>query len=331
MTKTPDYVNMDIMVSGERSAALYGRCRCGFLYVRKELSDIKKQYIRKEDLEDLRSRVENINCASVVNKVDFFNKRRGSQMFDNYSCNSGPVGLPHVSQVSESEISHIEKPTEISEKQKSQSHLHNNVSGNYGIGWGQRRSVDRASDRSVTSVTESVTKADTIELPTTVRLKQNDQDMTHSSPQKLTNGNKPTMSEVLCREGDWKNDDKRNKWQTVKLKRNKYRYRGMMGKATTSPNVKFKSVDIKLPIFISNVSKATLEDDILSYIKGKTSETVTLYKINMKTEKSYNSYKLYVPKDKLDIFLDDNFWPHGITYRRFVRSAPAGGNASSSD
>lgn len=41
--------------------------------------------------------------------------------------------------------------------------------------------------------------------------------------------------------------------------------------------------------------------------------------INMKKVKKYNAYKLYVSRSKLNLFLDDNFWPNGITFRRFVR------------
>lgn len=40
--------------------------------------------------------------------------------------------------------------------------------------------------------------------------------------------------------------------------------------------------------------------------------------INMRRTKMYNSYKLYVSKHKLDLFLSDSFWPSGITFRRFV-------------
>lgn len=99
----------------------------------------------------------------------------------------------------------------------------------------------------------------------------------------------------------------------------RYKLIGQKGCAVTEPDGKFKAADIKVPLLISNVSKDTSEDDIVSYIRDKTSEIVSLKMINMKKVKKYNAYKLYVSRSKLNLFLDDNFWPNGITFRRFVR------------
>lgn len=93
---------------------------------------------------------------------------------------------------------------------------------------------------------------------------------------------------------------------------------GQKGRASTAPDVKFKAAVIKVPVFISNVCKETSEQDIMSYIKDKTKEEVSLKKIKMKSDRKYNAYKLFVSKDKLDLFLNDEFWPDGITFRRFV-------------
>lgn len=38
----------------------------------------------------------------------------------------------------------------------------------------------------------------------------------------------------------------------------------------------------------------------------------------MKYERNYNAYKLYVSKDKVDLYLCEQFWPDGISFRRFV-------------
>lgn len=81
---------------------------------------------------------------------------------------------------------------------------------------------------------------------------------------------------------------------------------------------KFKAADVKIPLFISNVNKDVAIDDICKYIKNKTTETVSLEKITMKREKPYNAFKLIVNKNKLDVFLDDQIWPDGVTFRRFI-------------
>lgn len=111
-----------------------------------------------------------------------------------------------------------------------------------------------------------------------------------------------------------------SEWQVVRNKSSKrYKLIGQKGCATPKPDSKFKAADVQVPLLISNVSKDTSEDDIVTYIRDKTSEIVTLKIINMTKVKKYNAYKLYVSKSKLGLFLDDNFWPDGITFRRFVR------------
>lgn len=110
-----------------------------------------------------------------------------------------------------------------------------------------------------------------------------------------------------------------SEWQIVRNKSAKrYKLIGQRGCAPTTPNGKFRAADVKVPLLISNVNKDTSEDDIINYIQEKTNESVSLKKINMRKVKTYNSYKLYVSKYKIDIFLNDNFWPRGITFRRFV-------------
>lgn len=58
--------------------------------------------------------------------------------------------------------------------------------------------------------------------------------------------------------------------------------------------------------------------DIETYIKDKTNLNVNLEKINMKLPKDYDVYKVFVPKSKTEVFLEDDFWPEGVAYRRFV-------------
>lgn len=113
--------------------------------------------------------------------------------------------------------------------------------------------------------------------------------------------------------------EENSEWQLVQSKSvNKYKLLGQKGRASTAPDVKFKSANIKVPMFISNVSKESGEQDIIGYIRDRTNEVVSLKRIKMKTDWKYNAYKLFVPRDKLDLFLTDEFWPVGITFRRFV-------------
>lgn len=115
-----------------------------------------------------------------------------------------------------------------------------------------------------------------------------------------------------------------SEWTLVRGKSYKQRYKllGQKGCAFTTPDVNFRAADIEIPLYISNVNTNTSEEDIISYIKNKTQLTVALKRINMKLNKSYNAFKIFVPKVKLDIFMNDSFWPDGITFRRFMRTVP---------
>lgn len=66
------------------------------------------------------------------------------------------------------------------------------------------------------------------------------------------------------------------------------------------------------------MNKNTTEKDICEYIQEKTSEVVKLEKLNMKSERQYNAFKLFIPTHKLCTFLVDKFWPEGIMFRRFI-------------
>lgn len=117
-----------------------------------------------------------------------------------------------------------------------------------------------------------------------------------------------------------------NEWTLVQNKnKNKKRTNRLSvtkGKAILEPSSKFRAANVKVPLFINNVHKETAESDIIDYILEKTNEPVTLKKINMKFKRGYNSYKIFVPQSKLTLFLDDELWPEGISFRRFVYLKP---------
>lgn len=128
---------------------------------------------------------------------------------------------------------------------------------------------------------------------------------------------KLSFAETIANGEEWKKPNENENWIEVQRKRLRNRFIGSKGKAVLSCS-KFKAADTKIPLFVSNVHKDVTEADIVSYIYDKTQEKVSLLKIKMKKPRDYNSYKMYVTKHNIDIFLDDNLWPSGITFRRFV-------------
>ncbi|KAJ2937192.1 hypothetical protein O0L34_g18951 [Tuta absoluta] len=125
-----------------------------------------------------------------------------------------------------------------------------------------------------------------------------------------------SLADIL-KDGEWNGENKGKDWIYVEPKK-KYRFLGKKGNAITGPNVNFKANDVKVPLFIYNVSKEVTVCDIKQYIASKTNAQVLIEKIDMKVQKSYDAYKVFVPSRNLDLFLQENFWPEGITYCRFI-------------
>lgn len=127
-----------------------------------------------------------------------------------------------------------------------------------------------------------------------------------------------SFASVAQQEGEWKVEKRSEKWEQVQKKRYRNRFTGNKGKAVVQPENNFRAADISTPIYIYNVSKQTTKEDILKYIKNKTSIDVNLIKWNMKHDKAYCAFKIFVPQHKLETFLCDDFWPEGISFRRFI-------------
>lgn len=107
-------------------------------------------------------------------------------------------------------------------------------------------------------------------------------------------------------------------WILVQKKKLRNRFIGSRGKADVGQNSNFRAADVMIPLFIYNVSKETSVCDIKNYVMQKSNMTVKVLKVAMKMTKDYNSFKLFVPKLKLNHFLSDDFWPQGVAYRRFI-------------
>lgn len=128
-----------------------------------------------------------------------------------------------------------------------------------------------------------------------------------------------TAADIVKDGGKWKNANPDEAWITVQRKRLRNRFIGRTGSASTELSGKFKAAEIKIPILVYNVDKGATEEDVKDYIFSKTRERVSLYKLRMQREKSYDSYKLFVAKNKLSLYLDEKLWPSDIKFRQFIR------------
>ncbi|CAB3246166.1 unnamed protein product [Arctia plantaginis] len=135
----------------------------------------------------------------------------------------------------------------------------------------------------------------------------------------VSNDSKKTFSAIVQNGRPKKQSSTvQEEWTLVQKKRRlRNRFVGSTGKAILDLNSNFKAADIKVPIYVYNVSKETTESDIKAYLLQKTNLDIKIDKINMKLSKDYNGYIAFVPKQKLELFLKDDFWPEGILYRRY--------------
>lgn len=133
----------------------------------------------------------------------------------------------------------------------------------------------------------------------------------------LHDGSKLSMAEMVRSNMECKVQKPSEEWIVVNRRRLRNRFVGNIGIANNSES-KFKAADSKVQLFISNVHKDTLETDITDYVFHKTQEKVTLARMHCKKDKGHNSFKLWVSKKNLDLFLDSKLWPEGISFRKFI-------------
>ncbi|KAJ0179558.1 hypothetical protein K1T71_005270 [Dendrolimus kikuchii] len=303
------------------------------IVLQSEISKIKETCVTVDQLENIRTEMQNLKYASIINN----SPQNGSVKRSAYMLDSGPHGFLNISNTYNSKKS-PEKETVHAPNQVidtlSQSLLPQTNTG-------QSNAVPftagvRSEGQNHTPATGRLcVRNDNSNMTTPIsahsggdRDNQREEAAYHTVANVVTNQtvevnsanseNKKSIAIVLNKEGVWKPEHKNDNWIQIQRKRYRNRTHGITGKALINPNDKFKPAEQKVPLFVSNVHKDTSEDDVIQYILNKTNEKVILQKIKMKQEKTYNAYKILVTKYKLDIFLKDDIWPQGVTCRRFM-------------
>jgi hypothetical protein len=280
-----------------------------------EIETVKANYVTRNDLEILKSELLEINSVSPPARLSIckVNNKRGA-----WCMNSGPVGLSHTSHINET----IENDSEQSTKEYNLSPIQSDEKPEY-------RSIVRANERS-TSQYEASEKSTAVPGPAGAGAAG---EMSHSTDQlrelETATITSDKTSECVDKQYEMGRSvqNRRNEnsymddegFQPVmhRKKKSKYRYRGQFGMANELDS-KFKAAERKVPIFISNVHKDAQDKDIEEYIFSKTQQKVTLERIDIKIDKGHKAYKFYVFPSTQSMFLDENIWPKGIIFRRFV-------------
>ena len=270
--------------------------------IQQDMNQIKEQYATREHLDIVKSDLENLKKTSIVNNfggtASNINIKRGGFLLDSHDdyC-SGPRGLTYVSIEQDTPgKSHSEvQPTKCDGRQKIRSET----------------TVFNVSDTRLTvagdepePMTHPLSAAN---LPC---------ETGHTAALNVNIENK-SLADVV-RDGDWKKPNEDKDWTLVQRRRFRNRFAANRGNAVSNIEASFKAADIKIPIYIYNVAKDVPMCDIQSYIANKSGVDVQLEKMIMKIPKAYDAYKVLVPKHKMDIIMNNDFWPEGVAYRRFV-------------
>ncbi|XP_063372941.1 uncharacterized protein LOC134660983 [Cydia amplana] len=306
--------------------------------MRNDIELMQEQSATKKELDLLKKELDDLKAASLVNNYcQNVNSRRGACLASSFDYQSGPMGLPHSCNESLSP-KEIQRPSVAMCPEISKSDCNKSQEG--------REIIMQSAAKFRPLPCQLSTDKDSAPSAITINERNNNEQRMHESgnscisqllpskqcdlpasamvaghtgaavdEQKLP---EPLQYSEIAKRGEWKPQTKDEQWKTIERNRLKNKFIGNRGKATTNPSTKFKAADIKVPIYIYDVAKDTAMNDILDYIKSKTNVAVTLEKINMRRQKDYNAFKVYVPKHKLNIFLHDDFWPEGIAFRRFI-------------
>ncbi|KAG7297579.1 hypothetical protein JYU34_011578 [Plutella xylostella] len=300
------------------------------IIIQKELKEIQENYISDnqyatvEELRQLKFEVDKLRRSQTSETHSYVNKNRGAYCLQNsIECDSGPMGfLSGTGKLSADDdvTAADESTTEECERMLSRSTTH------------------ATANMSRTSVDEH----QMVQLPTRTHL-----EATHvavaaipavsvpqvepvCTSQGATTVRSKSFADMVREDGTWKQNPKDEEWQTVQRKKMRNRFAGCAGRAVTQPNDKFRAAETNVPLFVYNVNKDVSDNDVIDFIYSKTQVKVTLERIKTKTPKNYGSFKIFVPKHKIPLFLESTFWPEGVYFRRFFRLKHSSDRFSSS-
>lgn len=319
------------------------------IIIQKELRDIQNKcesetekqsrYVTVEDFELLKKEVQSLSRSQnseVSKNMPFVNTKRGASCLhdsfrlnsghctaDNFSYNSGPMGMFPITSTSISMPTSPEgtlgKGITVDQlaKRTSQQTYASTVKT-----YERRGTLNGDTAASVNTVGVSLLSKEadtpvattrartevTSPLPISTRNSDDRQVLMSNSQQNLH-----LMQE--CSKSDINFGDEWKLVQPKKTKKNKFV--GKKGKAVMEGNCKFRAAEAIIPIYIYNVNREVCPQDISEYIAAKTHIQVNPIKVSVPDDKNYDAYRMEIPRKKLPVFDNDSLWPQDIFFKRY--------------
>ncbi|CAK1594993.1 unnamed protein product [Parnassius mnemosyne] len=283
--------------------------------LKNDMKIIKEKYVTLEMLEE---RVPFLEKNQNIDK-----RRRGYLLNNSLNVDSGPIGLTHIHSESTTATS------EVNELARSDKDLPVLFSRDIPVSLAPV-SVHRCEESSPVSSGAQLEARTVVATNVANCANTATSALTHSEPTPISgNGankkdvtamssGRKRFSDVVREGGQWKPEAPKDEWILLQRRRLRNRFMAKKGKADLEVDCGFKAADVKIPFYIYNVDKNACVDDISKYIMSKTSVEVALERVNMRQKKEYEAYKFLIPKHKLSVFMDENIWPQGVSFRRFV-------------
>lgn len=281
--------------------------------IQRELGDMQQkcaeaaetEYVTIHQFQQLQSEINEMKRQCIVSNVN--TKRGAFCLEDSYQNNSGPMGFLAVSETHQHDASSKSSssspegmPTEKSHSQTTEACGPLSLSFASVVAETAAAPAQPANSRVEAGISTAVSNNQPVDAAGEALARS--QTLSESA---VGNNNKEQCQ------------SEQDGWITVEKRKSKCRFVGRKGRAPVDPTSKFKAAAPKIPLFIYNVSLESSEVDVAEYIKAKTEIVVSPVRVGMKEEKEYNSYKIYIPKDKLPVFYNDDLWPDGIFFRRY--------------
>lgn len=284
-----------------------------------EVKNIKEMYATNEEVEGVKQQLKYINQLNDSNLHKNVNKKRGGYYHnseqDDFLNTSSTLTINNSTlqcNVVNGEVSDCRSPLHM---QGMHSMRHNDSSVAPSIGTNHSGQQSHACVTHTYQLTDRGAEEHLID-ETTAHTVPNIVDS--ANVRKINTNICKSMAEVLESSGEWKKEEPTREWVQVQRKRHRNKTDDVRGKAIIKSDDKFRSANIKVSLFVSNVHQDTTEKDICDYILSKTKENVLLQKIKMKQQRGYNAFKIIVARHKLNLFLNDELWPDGVICRRFM-------------
>lgn len=94
-----------------------------------------------------------------------------------------------------------------------------------------------------------------------------------------------------------------------------YKYRNTRG--TLKSTSKLQVAESFAFVYLSRTQKHVKEDDIHDHIKEMNEQCLEIEKLSQTRETNFNSFKIKIFTSKLSTFLQKDFWPEGLVFRRY--------------